>query len=73
MHLFLTQARCVAHSWLMEHSGLHSVYGSPNRPGIQVQAAAPPLSLQTALTPQGLGLQGSIISGLMDVAKLKCL
>ena len=53
----------------MEHSGLHSVYGSPCSPGIQVQAAALFLSLQTALIPQGLGLHGSIISGLIDVAK----
>ena len=55
----------------MEHSGLHSVYGSPLSPGIQVQDAALFLSLQTALIPQGLGLHGSMISGLIDVAKLK--
>ena len=36
-----------------------------------MQAAALFLSLQTALIPQGLGLHGSMISGLIDVAKLK--
>ena len=43
------------------------MYGSPRRPGKQVHAAAPFLSLQSAFIPQGLGLQGSIISGLGDV------
>ena len=71
LHLFLTQAKWFAHSWLMEHSGLHSIYGSPSRPGIHVHAAALLLSLQTALIPQGLGLQGSTISGLIEVAKVK--
>ena len=57
----------MGHSGLIVHSGLHSTYGSPNRPGKQVHAAAPFLSLHSALVPHGEGLQGSIISGLGDV------
>ena len=51
----------------MVHSGLHSMYGLPWRPGRQVQLAAWFLSVQTALVPQGDGRQGS--TGRGDVAK----
>ena len=36
-----------------------------------MQDAAPFLSLQTALVPHGLGLQGSIMSGAGVVAEIK--
>lgn len=62
------QARLSGHSELMVHSGLHSMYGFPSSPGRQVQAAARFLSLHSALTPQGDGLQGSMISGAGVVA-----
>ncbi len=68
-HFWLTQARVGEHSWFIVHSGLHSMYGFPNRPGRQVQAAALLRSLHWAFKPQGDGLQGSITSGLGVVAK----
>jgi hypothetical protein len=43
----------------MEHSGLHSMYGLPWRPGRHVQVADPPIRpLHSALIPHGVGLQG---------------
>ena len=53
----------------MLHSGLHSMYGSPNKPGRHVQEAAPLRSRHSALIPHGDGRQGSMISGLGVVAK----
>ena len=63
------QARLEAHSWLIVHSGLHSMYGFPCNPGRQVQAAALFLSEQTALVPHGVGLQGSMTLGRCVVTK----
>ena len=57
------QAKLLGHSWFMVHSGLHSVYGSPCKPGRHTQAAALFRSLHCALIPQGDGLHGSMISG----------
>ena len=65
------QARLEGHSWLIVHSGLHSMYGFPWRPGRQVQAAALFLSEHTAFVPQGVGLHGSIMSGFDVVAKIR--
>ena len=72
-HFWLTQALSVGHSGLMEHSGLHSMYGFPNISGKHVQDAAPFRSLHSALIPQGDGRHGSIISGLGLVAGIKWL
>lgn len=68
MQWLLTQAKFIAHSGLVVHSGLHIWYGSPNMLGRQVQDAALTLSRQTAFMPQGDGWHGSIISGLAGVA-----
>ena len=48
----------------MEHSGLHSMYGFPNKPGKHVHEAAPLRSLHSAFIPHGDGRYGSMISGL---------
>ena len=58
------QAKTSGHSELIVHSGLHSMYGFPCNPGKHLQDAAWFLSLHSALTPQGVGLHGSITSGL---------
>ena len=65
------QARWVGHSVLIVHSGLHSMYGFPCRPGTHLHEAAPLFSRHSALRPQGDGLQGSIISGRRVVAEKK--
>ena len=52
----------------MVHSGLHSMYGSPNKPWRHVQEAAPLRSRHSALIPHGDGRHGSMISGLGVVA-----
>ena len=49
-------------SALMVHSGRQATYGSPKYSGMHWQAAARARSLQMALSPQGVGLQGSITS-----------
>ena len=46
------------------------MYGLPNNPGRQTQAAAWLRSRHSALTPHGEGRQGSMISGLGGVAKI---
>ena len=69
MHLFETQAFTTGQSGFRVHSGLHSMYGSPNSPGRQTQAAAWLRSRHSALIPHGEGRQGSMISGFGGVAK----
>ena len=46
------------------------MYGFPFKPGKQVQEAALFWARHCALRPQGEGLQGSIISGRGEVAKI---
>ena len=70
MHLLETQAWVRGQSGFRVHSGLHSMYGLPNNPGRQTQAAAWLRSRHSALTPHGEGRQGSMISGLGGVAKI---
>lgn len=61
-HLFPIQALLDGQSVLMVHSGLHSSYGFPKYSCMQVHDPAPFCSLQTALAPQGDGIQGFKIS-----------
>ena len=63
-HFWLTHALSVGHSGFMKHSGLHSMYGFPNKPGKHVHEAAPLCSLHSAFIPHGDGRYGSMISGL---------
>lgn len=58
IHLLFRQDFSFGHSEFITHSGLQPEYGSPKNVGKQVQDPAPLSSLQTALVPQGEGLQG---------------
>ena len=60
---WLTQARVVIQSELMTHSGLQPEYGSPKYSGLQLHMQELPLTLASALAPQGFGLQGSLGGG----------
>ena len=68
LHFFWIQARWLGHSVLMRHSGLQPTYGSPMWSGIQRQDPALSRALHSALAPQGEGLQGSMISGLVMIS-----
>ena len=59
-HFWFLQTLFLGQSGFWVHSGLQDKNGSPKYPGIQIQVAALSLLLQTALSPQGLGEQGSI-------------
>ena len=50
-HFWLTHALSVGHSGFMELSGLHSMYGFPNKPGKHVHEAAPLCSLHSTFIP----------------------
>lgn len=56
-HFWFIQARLLAHSELMVHSGLHPG-GVPMYEGRQEQIAWPLLSLHKLFGPQGVGTHG---------------
>ena len=60
-HLFPAHAALLEQSELRMHSGRQPLYGSPKRPGgqVQTQRVPPRDDLAVALGPHGLGLQAS--------------
>lgn len=62
LHFWLIHASFGLQSVLVIHSGLH-VGGLPKKPGRQVQTAWPLISRHWLFGPQGVGLQGLVITG----------